>query len=92
MYRRKGSKMRLLSRLLLIFYLLIIVLWVMNSQYLFSIWGVTVWLFIILLGFVVYKQLNVSYTLKNLVRISNYIMLLLVALTAAIFYTISSMS
>jgi hypothetical protein len=84
--------MRLLSRLLLIFYFLIIVLWVMNSQYLFSIWGVTVWLFIILLGFVVYKQLNDSYTLKNLVRISNYIMLLLVALTAAIFYTISSIS
>jgi hypothetical protein len=84
--------MRLLSRLLLIFYFLIIVLWVMNSQYLFSIWGVTVWLYIILLGFVVYKQLNDSYTLKNLVRISNYIMLLLVALTAAIFYTISSIS
>jgi uncharacterized membrane protein YbhN (UPF0104 family) len=64
----------------------------MNSQYLFSIWGITVWLYIILLGFVVYKQLNDSYTLKNLVRISNYIMLLLVALTAAIFYTISSIS
>ncbi|MBM7586027.1 Flp pilus assembly protein TadB [Bacillus pakistanensis] len=50
--------MKGLSRLLLFFYLLIMVLWVVNSHYLFSIWGVTVWLLIILLGFVIYKKLN----------------------------------
>jgi hypothetical protein len=56
-----------------------------------SFWGITFWLLIILVGFDIYKKLSSFDNLKNLVKISNYIMLFLVALTAAIFYTTSSM-
>jgi hypothetical protein len=83
--------MKMLSRLHLFLYFLILILWLMNSQYLFSFWGLTFWLLIILVGFVIYKKLSSFDNLKNLVKISNYIMLFLVALTAAIFYITSSM-
>jgi hypothetical protein len=81
----------MLSRLHLFLYFLILILWLMNSQYLFSFWGLSFWLLIILVGFVIYKKLSSFDNLKNLVKISNYIMLFLVALTAAIFYITSSM-
>jgi hypothetical protein len=83
--------MKMLSRLHLFLYFVILILWPMNSQYLFSFWGITFWLLIILVGFVIYKKLSSFDNLKNLVKISNYIMLFLVALTAAIFYITSSM-
>jgi hypothetical protein len=83
--------MKMLSRLHLFLYFLILILWLMNSQYLFSFWGLSFWLLIILVGFVIYKKLSSFDNLKNLVKISNYIMLFLVALTAAIFYITSSM-
>jgi hypothetical protein len=83
--------MKILGRLLLFIYFLILILWIMNSQYLFSFWGITLWVLIILVGFVMYKKLSNFDNLKNLVKISNYIMLFLVALTAAIFYITTSM-
>jgi hypothetical protein len=83
--------MKILSRLHLSLCFLILLLWLMNSQYLFSFWGISFWLLIILVGFVIYKKLSGFDFLKDLVKISNYIMLFLVALTAAIFYITSSM-
>jgi hypothetical protein len=80
----------MIGRVLILFYLLIVVLWIANSQYLFSFEGVTGWLLTIMLGFVVHKQLSDIF-LKRLIKISNYIMLFLVAITAAIFYITSSM-
>lgn len=82
--------MSMIGRVLILFYLLIVVLWIANSQYLFSIGGVTGWLLTIMLGFIVHKQLSDIF-LKRLIKKSNYIMLFLVAITAAIFYITSSM-
>lgn len=82
--------MSMIGRLLILFYLMIVVLWIANSQYLFSFGGVTVWLLTIVLGFVVNNQIS-GFFLKRLIKVSNFIMLFLVAITAAIFYTTSSM-
>jgi hypothetical protein len=79
-----------IGRVLILIYLLIVVLWIANSQYLFSFGGVTFWLLTIILGFVVNNLLSDVF-LKKLIKISNYIMLFLVAITAAIFYITSSM-
>lgn len=76
---------------LLVVYFLIMILWLMNSQYLFSFWGMTFWVIIIFMGFVIYKKLSNTDKLKSLVKISNYIMIFLIALTVGIFYTTSSM-
>lgn len=81
----------MLGMLILLLYFLILILWIMNSQYLFSFLGITFWILSILLGFVIYKKLSNFDNLKNFVRLSNYIMLLLGALTAATFYITSSM-
>lgn len=83
--------MRRLAWVLLLFYVLITVLWLANSSYLFSISGVSVWLLSIMLGFVAYKKLNASKILRKLIFYSSTFMVFLVLITSLIHFTVTSM-
>ncbi|MCF6136588.1 hypothetical protein [Pseudalkalibacillus berkeleyi] len=84
--------MKLLAAILLLVNSTIFALWLMNAQYLFSFWGVVVWVTSIIVGILVYKRLIGSTTLlKRVLIASNYLMIFLFALTIAIQFITSSM-
>ena len=83
--------MKQLAWFLLLFHSIILILWVMNSGYLFSLWGVVVWLTSIIVGFSTYKLIKGSDIVKKLILASSYFMFFLVVVTVAIFFTTSSM-
>ncbi|MCM3718081.1 hypothetical protein [Fictibacillus phosphorivorans] len=77
--------MSIIGRVLLLVYVIIVVLWLANSEYLFSFGGLTFWLFLILFGVLIHNQISKLF-IKRLIKISN-----IVALTAAIYYITRSM-
>ena len=83
--------MKLLAWFLLLFHLIILIFWVANSVYLFSLWGVIIWIASIVLGFVAFKQMKEINILKKLIMISSYFMFFLVLVTIVIFLTTNSM-
>ena len=83
--------MKGLAWILILFYVLVTVLWLANSSYLFSIWGVSVWFLSIMLGFVAYKKINSSIILKKLIYYSSTFMVFLVLITSLIHFTVTSM-
>ena len=73
------------------FYLLVAGFWLANSPYLFSLWGVIIWLTSIVLGFVAYKQIKEAKIIRKLILFSSSFMVFLVIVTGLIHLTVTSM-
>lgn len=73
------------------FYLLVTVFWIANSPYLFSSWGISVWVVSIILGFFVYKQISESKVIRKLIFLSSSFMVFLLIVTGLIYLTVTSM-
>ena len=65
--------MKQLAGILMTFYILVTALWLANSSYLFSLWGISIWLFSIGLGFVAFKQIKDSNVTKKLILYSSFL-------------------
>lgn len=76
---------------LILFYLLVTVFWIANSSYLFSLWGITIWLISILLGFFLYYKISELRAIKKLIFWSNSFMVFLLMVTGLIYLTVRSM-
>lgn len=76
---------------LMILYLVIIVLWITNSASLFSIWGISIWILLIIIGFLTYKQLRDSRWLRKLLLFLSSFLILFLILTGLIHLTVTSM-
>ncbi|WP_223702145.1 hypothetical protein [Sutcliffiella deserti] len=83
--------MRVFAWILITFYLIITVFWIANSPYLFSTWGVSVWLVSIVFGLITYKQVNENNFLRKLVLYSTSFMVFLLIVTGLIHLVVSSM-
>ncbi|MCK1986079.1 MULTISPECIES: hypothetical protein [unclassified Peribacillus] len=83
--------MKQIAWFLLLFHLIILIFWVANSEYLFTLWGVIIWIASIVLGFVAYKKMKETDIVKKLIMTSSYFMVFLVIVTIAIFFTTNSM-
>ena len=83
--------MRRLAWVLMFIYLLVTVFWLANSPYLFSLWGVIIWLISILLGFVAYKQIEEPKIIRKLILYSSSFMVFLIIVTGLIHWAVTSM-
>jgi hypothetical protein len=76
---------------LMFFYLLVIILWIANSPYLFSLWGVIIWLISIVIGFVAYKQIKEKNIIRKLILYSSTFVAVLLIVTGLIHIAVTSM-
>lgn len=76
---------------LMLFYLLFTVLWIANSPYLFSLWGVTLWLISILLGFIAFRKIKERNIMRKLILYSTSFMVFLLIVTGLILLAVTSM-
>ncbi|WP_431803170.1 hypothetical protein [Halobacillus andaensis] len=76
---------------LMLIYLSVTLLWISNSSYLFSQWGVAVWLLSTVSGFLIYKQVKENRILKKLVMYSTSFMVFLLIVTGLIHIAVTSM-
>ena len=76
--------------IIITFYLFVTVLWIANSPYLFSAWGMSAWGSSIVLGFMLYSKVRGNFQKKVLIY-STYFMVFLVIVTGLIHATVTSM-
>lgn len=76
---------------LLLFHSAILILWIMNSGYLFSLMGIVIWIIAVAVGFIVQKQINEQLLIKKLLLSSSYFMTFLSVITVGIYFVTSSM-
>ena len=76
---------------LLLIHLAILILWVMNSGYLFSVIGSVIWLLAVTAGFIVQKRMKEQLILKKLLLLSSFFMAFLSLITVGIYFVTSSM-
>ena len=86
-----GRGMKGLAWVLILYYSLVTVLWIANSPYLFSIWGVIIWLVSIVLGYIVYKQIKEKNIIKHLMLYSTSLMVFLLIVAGLIHLVVTSM-
>ena len=91
MSKKRGSNLKGLAWILMFFYILVTGLWLANSPYLFSLWGVIIWLTSIVLGYVAYKQIKEAKIIRKLILFSSSFMVFLVIVTGLIHLTVTSM-
>jgi hypothetical protein len=84
--------MRGLAWFLMLFYFVVTSFWIANSQFLFSAWGLIIWLISILLGFIAYKQIKgKTIVVRKLMLYSTSFMVFLLILTGLIHLAVTSM-
>lgn len=83
--------MKISAWILLVLHTVILFLWVMNSGYLFSFFGVVLWAILVALGFIVQKQINGQLWIKVLLLASSYFLVVLSVVTVGIYFATSSM-
>ncbi|RLL43646.1 hypothetical protein D8M04_12030 [Oceanobacillus piezotolerans] len=76
---------------IMLFHLIILYLWFINSSPLFNWFGYAFWVISIVFGIIVYQQWNEKGTFKKLLSVSNWGMVFLIMVTVAIFFTTRSM-
>jgi hypothetical protein len=91
MNKFRGKDVKGLAWVLMFFYLLVTVFWVANLPYLFSSWGVIIWLISIVLGFIAYKQIKDKNIIRKLMLYSTSFMVFLLILTGLIYWAVTSM-
>ncbi|MFC3040845.1 hypothetical protein ACFOGI_11355 [Virgibacillus xinjiangensis] len=83
--------MNIIVSILMLFHLFVTICWIANSAFLFSVWGLTVWVLSILLGFIAYKRINEHNIARKPLLYSTAFMAFLLLLTGWIHLTVSSM-
>lgn len=83
--------MKISAWILLVLHTVILFLWVMNSEYLFSFFGVVFWAILVVIGFIVQKQLCGQLFIKVSLLASSYLLVVLIGVTVGIYYATSSM-
>ncbi|PFG13220.1 hypothetical protein [Bacillus sp. es.036] len=83
--------MKISAWILLVLHTVILFLWVMNSVYLFSFFGVVFWAILVAIGFIVQKQLNGQLLIKVSLLASSYLLIVLIGVTVGIYFVTSSM-
>lgn len=83
--------MKILAWSLLFIHFGIFMLWIADSEYLFSLFGVSIWFTAIVSAFLVQKQINKQLTIRRLLIVSNFFMVFLSVVTVGIFYITNSM-
>lgn len=76
---------------LILLHAVILLLWIMNSGYLFSKMGIAIWISTVAVGFIVQKQLSEPIWLKNILLSSSIFMVFLCVISIGIFFVTSSM-
>lgn len=76
---------------LMVFYLLVTAFWIANSPYLFSVWGIMIWIISIILGFGLYKKIKDSKVTRKLILYSSSFMVFLLIVTGLIHFAVTSM-
>lgn len=76
---------------LILFHLFITISWIANSMYLFTFWGIIIWLACIVFGFTAYKRIKQHNTLSKIILYSSTFMIFLLVITGLIHVTVSSM-
>ncbi|PFA63111.1 hypothetical protein CN378_18965 [Bacillus sp. AFS015802] len=70
---------------------IIFILWIMNSGHLFSFYGITAWIALVGLGFIIQLKLDKVMMVRRLLSISNGWMVFLMGATVLIYFAVSSM-
>ncbi|WP_181347418.1 hypothetical protein [Thalassobacillus sp. CUG 92003] len=83
--------MRPFAWMLLLIHSVILVLWIMNAESLFSTTGIVFWLITVAAGFMIQTKLNTELLVKKLVVSSSYFMVFLCVMTLCIYVTTRSM-
>lgn len=83
--------MRVFSWVLMALYILIGLLWIANSSFLFSTWGITIWLLLTVLGFIVYKLTKEKDMVRTLLLYLAVVMVFLLIIAGTIYLTTGSM-
>lgn len=83
--------MKISAWCLVLLHAVILLLWIMNSEYLFSIMGIVIWFSTMAVGFIVQKQLSEQIWLKNILLLSSFFMVFLCVISIGIFFVTSSM-
>lgn len=83
--------LKILAWSLLIIHFGIFMLWIADSEYLFSLFGVAIWFTAIVSAFLVQKQINKQLTIRRLLIVSNFFMVFLSVVTVGVFYITNSM-
>ncbi|AIF45077.1 hypothetical protein [Virgibacillus sp. SK37] len=83
--------MRLIALLVSGLHIFILYLWLANSPLLFSQYGITIWVFTVVLSLIVIYKMREASAFKMTLFVSTGAMLFLVAVTIAIHFITSSM-
>ena len=83
--------MKISAWILLVLHTVILFLWIMNSGYLFSFFGVVLWAILVAISFIVQQQINGQLLIKVLLLASSYFLVVLSVVTVGIYFVTSSM-
>jgi hypothetical protein len=83
--------MKKMAFVFILVHFIILILWVMNSGYLFSPFGISVWIAIVSIGFIIQFKLDKVSINRRILAISNGWMVFLMVATVFIYFAVSSM-
>ncbi|WP_406687690.1 hypothetical protein [Rossellomorea vietnamensis] len=83
--------MKKLAFVFILIHFIIFILWIMNSGYLFSPFGISVWIAIVAIGFIIQIKLDKVSINRRILAISNGWMVFLMVATVFIYFAVSSM-
>ncbi|WP_077356664.1 hypothetical protein [Virgibacillus halodenitrificans] len=83
--------MRLIALLLSVSHIYVLYLWLANSPLLFSQYGLSIWIFTVVLSMIIIYKMRKASAFKTILLVSTGVMLFLVAITIAIHFITTSM-
>jgi hypothetical protein len=83
--------MKKMALVFILIHFIILILWVMNSGYLFSPLGISVWIAIVAIGLIIQIKLDKVSLNRRILAISNGSMVFLMVATVFIYFAVSSM-
>ncbi|MCA0149475.1 MULTISPECIES: hypothetical protein [Rossellomorea] len=83
--------MKKLAFVFILIHFIIFILWIMNSGYLFSPYGILAWIAIVAIGFMIQIKLEKELMIRRGLAISNGWMVFLMVATVFIYFAVSSM-
>ncbi|PFG07538.1 hypothetical protein [Bacillus sp. es.034] len=83
--------MKKMALVFILIHFIILILWVMNSGYLFSPLGISVWIAIVAIGLIIQIKLDKVRLNRRILAISNGSMVFLMVATVFIYFAVSSM-
>ncbi|UXH46207.1 hypothetical protein N5C46_09235 [Rossellomorea vietnamensis] len=83
--------MKKLAFVFILIHIIIFILWIMNSGYLFSPFGMLAWIAIVAIGFMIQIKLDKVSINRRILATSNGWMVFLMVATVFIYFAVSSM-